>query len=107
MQGNADGPLGHCQFRRGLIDRAAIDRDDLDDIALARRQAVEMPVNIGNDHAGFKILIRQYLYKIVYRQVDAAAPPTQGIHEFMPRDRPEPGTERRLRLEALALEMDR
>jgi hypothetical protein len=106
MQGHPDGSISHRKTCRRLANRRAIDGNGPHDIALPGRQAFEMTIDVGDEHAWFAVAARQNFGKIVEWNVDPAAAPAQRIDHFVARDGPQPRANRRSLAPASPLEMN-
>src|ERR1700730_18964270 len=103
MQGHPDGSFGHRKTRRRLANRRTIDGNGPHDLALSGRQAFEMTINVGDEHAWFALAVGQDFGEAVKRKVDPAAAPAQRIDHFMARYAPKPRANRRILVPALPL----
>ena len=107
VQRHAHGDLGHREARRGRGDRLAVQRDRLDDVALARRQRLDQLLRVAQV---VRILFRgrgEKVLKILDRLGAARAPPAHGVDDLVARDRVHPGAELLAHVPGVALEMDR
>src|ERR1700730_10535992 len=106
MQGHPDGSIGHRKTRRRLANRRTIDGNGPHDLALSGWQAIEMTIDVGDEHAWFALAAGQDFGEAVERKVDPAAAPAQRIDHFMARDGPQPWANRGVLVPALPLEMN-
>src|ERR1700681_87019 len=103
MQRYPHRTLAHREFRRRILDRGAVDRDRLQNVALSRRQRLELGRNLARWCGLRSRFARNRLGEIVDIDENPATAAAQRIDQLIAGDRKQPWRERRVSVPGMPL----